>query len=181
MLLLLPHTHAHSPFSLLTFSLFAIFFSSSAGSIPLPLLTGESHSKHGDFKVGNFIPLSPIPPSPLPSTGLACYSGNGRGYQGIVSVTESGRRCQFWNVSSPHQHLLAYESYPELAGGHNFCRNPGGRGQRPWCFTTDRDTRWEYCDIPECGERGREGTGGFVPVTCRLMADLVLALTSDVV
>ena len=30
------------------------------------------------------------------------------------------------------------------------CRNPDERLERPWCYTTDTETRWEYCDIPKC-------------------------------
>ena len=43
--------------------------------------------------------------------------------------------------------FVAPSGYP-----HNFCRNPGEKGDRPWCFTTDRDVRWEYCSISECSE-----------------------------
>ncbi|XP_028418130.1 uncharacterized protein LOC114543270 [Dendronephthya gigantea] len=41
-------------------------------------------------------------------------------------------------------------TYPELNNAKNYCRNPKNSGQRPWCFTTDRNKRWEYCDIPKC-------------------------------
>ena len=36
-------------------------------------------------------------------------------------------------------------------GDHNYCRNPGEKGERPWCFTINRSIRWEYCDVPHCG------------------------------
>ena len=36
-------------------------------------------------------------------------------------------------------------------GDHNYCRNPGEKGERPWCFTINRTIRWEYCDVPHCG------------------------------
>ena len=42
------------------------------------------------------------------------------------------------------------KQYPELNDAKNYCRNPQNSGQRPWCFTTDRKKRWEYCDIPKC-------------------------------
>ncbi len=86
----------------------------------------------------------------LSRAGSDCYSGHGRGYDGTVNVTQGGISCQSWNVSYPHRHLLDFEELPELKGGHNYCRNPAERGERPWCFTTDRHTRWDYCDIPEC-------------------------------
>ncbi len=68
--------------------------------------------------------------------------------------------CQPWTSTSSHQHLLQLEDYPEILGDHNYCRNPGDRGERPWCFTTDEEMRWEYCNITECGQslfEGREG------------------------
>jgi len=69
-----------------------------------------------------------------------------------VSVTEKGLVCQRWNSSDPHHHIISTEDYPELAGGHNFCRNPGGKKKKPWCFTTDADTKFDFCDIPSCGK-----------------------------
>lgn len=35
----------------------------------------------------------------------------------------------------------------------NYCRNPDGE-LRPWCFTTDPNKRWEFCDIPRCSKYG---------------------------
>ena len=35
----------------------------------------------------------------------------------------------------------------EAAG--NKCRNPD-KGEAPWCYTTDPNTRWEHCDVPMC-------------------------------
>lgn len=84
------------------------------------------------------------------NTGPSCYSGHGRGYNGTINVTRGGLPCQRWDINYPHQHLLGYEDYPEIDGGHNYCRNPGERGDRPWCFTTDPEHRWDYCNIPEC-------------------------------
>ena len=68
-------------------------------------------------------------------------------------MTRLGKTCQHWNVQAPHKFTLPSSQYPELAGDHNYCRNPGSRGpDGPWCFTTDPDTRWEYCDVAKCGK-----------------------------
>ena len=82
-----------------------------------------------------------------------CFTGLGRGYNGTRSITQTGKTCQAWNTQAPHQFILPAEQYPEIAGGHNYCRNPGSRAPGgPWCFTTDPDTRWEYCDVPKCSK-----------------------------
>ena len=39
----------------------------------------------------------------------------------------------------------------------NYCRNPVDdegnpiRSRGPWCFTTDNEVEWEYCNVPTCG------------------------------
>lgn len=48
----------------------------------------------------------------------------------------------------------SYDRYPDKGLKDNYCRNPDGR-QRPWCFTTDPSTPWEYCNIKQCGECAR--------------------------
>jgi len=45
-----------------------------------------------------------------------------------------------------------------MAGGKGgYCRNPHGGGipswctePVPWCYTTNRNKRWEHCSIPIC-------------------------------
>lgn len=80
-----------------------------------------------------------------------CYNESDRGvsYRGGLSVTTSGKTCQSWVSQSPHPHSITPLDRAELEG-NNHCRNPDGRGLLPWCYTTDNDTRWEYCDIPLC-------------------------------
>jgi len=37
-------------------------------------------------------------------------------------------------------------NYPDGGlGDHNSCRNPDGEASI-WCYTTDENVRWEYCD-----------------------------------
>uniref|UniRef100_A0A8C5P6Y5 receptor protein-tyrosine kinase n=1 Tax=Leptobrachium leishanense TaxID=445787 RepID=A0A8C5P6Y5_9ANUR len=76
-----------------------------------------------------------------------CYKGNGKYYQGNVNVTISGIPCQKWSQQLPHLHRRLPEVFPELTQSENYCRNPGGESERPWCYTTDPNMRWEYCNI----------------------------------
>ncbi|XP_067839673.1 muscle, skeletal receptor tyrosine-protein kinase [Heptranchias perlo] len=79
-----------------------------------------------------------------------CYSDNGRFYQGSVNVTASGIPCQKWSEQVPHFHRRLPELFPELTNSNNYCRNPGGESERPWCYTMDRAIRWEFCNVPLC-------------------------------
>ncbi|KAM9329668.1 muscle, skeletal receptor tyrosine-protein kinase [Gastrophryne carolinensis] len=79
-----------------------------------------------------------------------CYKGKGRHYQGNVNTTASGIPCQKWNQQLPHAHRMMPDVYQELVNSENYCRNPGGEHDSPWCYTADPSVRWQYCDIPLC-------------------------------
>ncbi|KAJ8260943.1 hypothetical protein COCON_G00166660 [Conger conger] len=81
-----------------------------------------------------------------------CYNERGRFYQGSVNVTSSGFLCQKWSHQDPHLHQLSPDIIPELRNAENYCRNPGGERERPWCYTTDPLLRREYCNVPKCGD-----------------------------
>ncbi|XP_030623307.1 muscle, skeletal receptor tyrosine-protein kinase isoform X1 [Chanos chanos] len=81
-----------------------------------------------------------------------CYNDKGRFYQGTANVTASGIPCQKWSLQDPHPHRLSVDVIPELRNAENYCRNPGGESDRPWCYTTSPSVRWEYCHVPKCGE-----------------------------
>ena len=75
-----------------------------------------------------------------------------------MSVTNSGKTCQRWDADYPHpKHNDEYgrkqrdpTSYPDssIADAANYCRNPDW--DKPYCYTTDPNKRFEKCDIPKC-------------------------------
>ncbi|XP_056454419.1 hepatocyte growth factor [Gadus chalcogrammus] len=87
---------------------------------------------------------------------VACVSCNGEDYRGPMDHTQSGRECQRWDLQEPHTHLHQPKSFQDKGLDDNFCRNPDAR-HRPWCYTTDPHTPWEYCDIKVCNT-AREST-----------------------
>jgi hypothetical protein len=80
------------------------------------------------------------------------------GYRGCQNKTESGKICQAWSSQTPHKHNNTPSNKSDKGiGNHNYCRNPDGEPDGIWCYTIDKDKRWEYCDptmTPE--EAGKE-------------------------
>nr|XP_055041447.1 apolipoprotein(a)-like isoform X4 [Misgurnus anguillicaudatus] len=83
-----------------------------------------------------------------------CTTGDGSSYRGIISVTESGKTCQSWESQTPHVHSMTSENFPCKGLRGNYCRNPDGN-KGPWCYTSDPETRWEYCNVSRCEDRHR--------------------------
>ena len=69
------------------------------------------------------------------------------GYRGCQQKTKSGKTCQMWTSQSPHGHSRTPQRYPNKGlGNHNYCRNPDNDPNGIWCYTTDPNSRWEYCN-----------------------------------
>jgi len=74
------------------------------------------------------------------------YGHDGVGYHGCQNKTKSGRTCQQWTSQSPHTHdRTPTQFYGKNLGHHNFCRNPDDE-PTIWCYTTDSNKRWEWCN-----------------------------------
>jgi hypothetical protein len=78
-----------------------------------------------------------------------CASEKQADYRGTIAVTESGKTCQRWDSQSPHTHSRTPQNYPNSGLDENYCRNPDGE-PRAWCYTTDPNARWEFCEVPTC-------------------------------
>ena len=83
-------------------------------------------------------------------------SMDGMTFMGTTNVTSSGKPCQAWSSQSPHSHGYTDDSmYPDGSAtlANNYCRNPDEyEPNGPWCYTTDPNTQWDYCNIPLCGK-----------------------------
>ncbi|XP_066171952.1 plasminogen-like isoform X1 [Sylvia atricapilla] len=107
-----------------------------------------------------------IPPCDRTEQGIAdvpvqaplteeCYRDKGQSYRGTTSVTASGKKCQAWSSMFPHKHIKTPEMFPDADLRDNYCRNPDGDSS-PWCFTTDPNTLWEYCNLKRCDDDTQE-------------------------
>ncbi|OXB57260.1 hypothetical protein ASZ78_007520 [Callipepla squamata] len=85
----------------------------------------------------------------IPECEVECMHCSGENYHGVISTTASGLECQRWDSQQPHSHGYLPENFPEKDLKMNYCRNPDGE-PRPWCFTTNPNKRWEFCNIPRC-------------------------------
>merc|ERR1719207_410897 len=97
--------------------------------------------------------------APISSFDLSCYeeSDKGESYRGLAISTSSGRTCQVWVKSKPHE-ITLMPSPSNGLGNHNYCRNPDGSEDKPWCYTMDPSPEHEKetCEVPVCPGMARD-------------------------
>jgi len=91
----------------------------------------------------------------------------GASYRGLVARTISGRTCRKWTSAKDP---VAPKPTPDITkdvsgtkmvawgnglGNHNYCRNPDGSMDQPWCYNIDKNEK-ELCSIPACPKRKRD-------------------------
>ena len=69
-------------------------------------------------------------------------------YTGLVSETRSGYKCQNWDSTHPHKP----KHTPSDRDNHNHCRAAGPDANRIWCYTTNPEKRWDYCNVDPCDD-----------------------------
>ncbi|XP_070848307.1 hepatocyte growth factor-like [Chaetodon trifascialis] len=94
-----------------------------------------------------------------------CMTCNGEDYRGKMDHTESGKECQRWDSLRPHKHHFKPKKYRDKDLKDNYCRNPDNR-LRPWCYTMDPKTPWEYCNITVCDTDSSEDTDVNATTSC---------------
>ncbi|NP_001098315.1 plasminogen isoform X1 [Oryzias latipes] len=141
-----PHSHGYNPDAIPEKYLEENYCRNPDGD-PRPWCFTTSSSKRWDYCA---IPrCTSEPPTIVPE--LTCASGEGQAYRGTVGVTVTGKACQMWSDQTPHKHSRTPENYPCKGLDNNYCRNPDHE-KMPWCYTTDPETRWEFCRVPRCGD-----------------------------
>ncbi|XP_026556843.1 hepatocyte growth factor isoform X1 [Pseudonaja textilis] len=95
---------------------------------------------------------------------VECMTCNGEGYRGPMDHTETGKECQRWDLQRPHRHPFRPEKYPDKGFDDNYCRNPDGK-PRPWCYTLDPNTPWEFCSIKTCAQNVVRSSSAVIETT----------------
>merc|ERR1719213_910891 len=74
-----------------------------------------------------------------------------------MTTTSSGRTCQNWLKDKPHENAIGPTPTNGL-GNHNYCRNPDGSEDKPWCYTLDPspEHKKETCTVPVCPAAARD-------------------------
>ena len=85
-----------------------------------------------------------------------CYSvsDSGQSYRGTQRFAIDGSRCVPWKttqIANGEKRTNATAGEGDDNGGGAYCRNPGGRRNAPWCFTSlGESSIWRMCALESC-------------------------------
>lgn len=119
-----------------------------------------------------------------------CYEDNTFDYRGLANTTVSGKTCRPWDALRPHRNKVTERNWlVDQGANHNYCRNyeisfanRGGQidKNRPWCYTTSKKTRWEYCDVPNCKDYVVETTPVPKPALPPILPVVQISMTFNI-
>ncbi|XP_060536177.1 uncharacterized protein LOC132708084 [Cylas formicarius] len=89
---------------------------------------------------------------------LCKIAGTGNDFIGQVSVTRSGRPCDYWDPNPQKSVHFAYmysfngSYFAEMNArdAKNFCRNPSRDISGSWCYTRDPEVVQDVCSVRDC-------------------------------
>ena len=103
-----------------------------------------------DCSEGKFIPVCEL------NLAKECVPPNGR-YDGTLSKSKSGLDCLTWNNPGLGQHTNLF--LEQKLWNHNYCRNPDGTRQMPWCLVAVNT--FQECSIPMCSDKTKVSDAPF--------------------
>lgn len=68
-------------------------------------------------------------------------------YNGFSSLSASGRVCEHWSLTN---YSSVNTTFLNNNLRYNYCRNPHGIHDKPWCVTNLTSYAWEPCNISKC-------------------------------
>ncbi|KAL2088769.1 hypothetical protein ACEWY4_015668 [Coilia grayii] len=101
----------------------------------------------------------PFAPAPVPtkvnvttsySDTTNCLPENGKGYKGTLSVTMKGFTCLPWASPKAVKMATGSEFLTDVKLEANYCRNPDGDSEGPWCYVDYPNITMDYCDLELC-------------------------------
>lgn len=106
------------------------------------------------------------PVTPAIEHGIKCKQNADDVFRGDVNDTARGFVCQRWDadINSDIRQIHPINVRPENIE-HNFCRNPDNDSNGEWCYTTDPDKTWDYCNIKVCADETTQAPATEAPTT----------------
>ncbi|KAK3528122.1 hypothetical protein QTP86_023845 [Hemibagrus guttatus] len=108
-----------------------------------------------------------LPPTVLPARDKYhqdnCLQDTGENYSGTLSVTMHGHTCLDWNLPKVKALSVGKGFNPKVILLKNYCRNPDGDMEGPWCYVKQAENiTIDYCDLELCDAPldGVADTGG---------------------
>ncbi|XP_026988834.1 prothrombin [Tachysurus fulvidraco] len=96
-------------------------------------------------------PVLPVQVKEVKDRQDNCLQGIGESYTGTLAVTLHGHTCLDWNLPKVKALSVGKGFKPEVILLKNYCRNPDGDMEGPWCYVKQAENiTIGYCDLVLC-------------------------------